>query len=94
MITHCPKCNTELKDAPGIGLYCPTKGCEIKDGPHVCLNCKHFAWLVGIGQGLRCSHPDHKYSTLWSGDQKRRLPTVPNRYFRCLKWEEKVEESV
>jgi hypothetical protein len=23
----------------------------------VCYNCQHLAWLIGVGQGLRCSHP-------------------------------------
>ena len=23
----------------------------------VCYNCKHLAWMVGIGQGLGCIHP-------------------------------------
>ena len=27
----CPKCETELKDAPGIGQYCPNKDCDISD---------------------------------------------------------------
>lgn len=24
----------------------------------VCINCEHFASLIGIGQGLRCLHPN------------------------------------
>ena len=24
----------------------------------VCMNCKHLAWLVALGQGLKCMHPD------------------------------------
>lgn len=32
MITRtCPKCYTELKDAPGIGPYCPNKDCDVID---------------------------------------------------------------
>ena len=27
----CPKCQSELKNAPGIGLYCPNKQCEKLD---------------------------------------------------------------
>ena len=30
---HCHKCNTELIDAPGIGLFCPNKECDVVDGP-------------------------------------------------------------
>ena len=28
----CNKCDTELVDAPGIGLYCPNKDCNVLDG--------------------------------------------------------------
>jgi len=31
----CYKCDTELVDAPGIGLYCPNKNCDVLDGPHL-----------------------------------------------------------
>ena len=30
---------------------------DIKPEDKVCYNCKHLAWMIGIGQGLRCSHP-------------------------------------
>lgn len=30
---HCHKCNTELINAPGIGLFCPNKECDVADGP-------------------------------------------------------------
>ena len=30
---HCYKCNTELINAPGIGLFCPNKACDVLDGP-------------------------------------------------------------
>ena len=30
---HCHKCDTELINAPGIGLFCPNKNCDVKDGP-------------------------------------------------------------
>lgn len=30
---------------------------EISNYEKVCANCKHLAWLIGIGAGLRCSHP-------------------------------------
>ena len=30
---HCHKCNTELINAPGIGLFCPNKSCDVMDGP-------------------------------------------------------------
>ena len=30
---YCHKCNTELINAPGIGLFCPNKECDVMDGP-------------------------------------------------------------
>lgn len=32
VLTHCPKCNTELEVAPGIGPFCPNKDCDVIDG--------------------------------------------------------------
>ena len=31
MFSTCPKCGTELKDAPGIGLYCSNQLCDVID---------------------------------------------------------------
>lgn len=25
----------------------------------ICYNCRHMAWLVGLGQGIRCRNPEH-----------------------------------
>ena len=38
-------------------------GWDIKPEDKVCYNCRHLAWLIGIGQGLRCSNPqkENKY---------------------------------
>ena len=30
-ITHCPKCGTEIMNAPGIGEFCPNKECDVVD---------------------------------------------------------------
>jgi hypothetical protein len=32
-LIHCHKCDTELVNAPGIGLFCPNKECDVLDGP-------------------------------------------------------------
>jgi hypothetical protein len=32
-------------------------GSDITPDEKVCYNCKHLAWMIGIGQGLRCIHP-------------------------------------
>jgi hypothetical protein len=31
-IGNCPKCSTELQNAPGIGPFCPNKECDVLDG--------------------------------------------------------------
>jgi len=30
---HCPKCNTILVNASGIGQFCPNRDCDVLDGP-------------------------------------------------------------
>jgi hypothetical protein len=30
---NCHKCETELVNAPGIGMFCPNKQCDVMDGP-------------------------------------------------------------
>jgi len=30
---ECPKCETTLQNAPGIGPFCPNKSCDVLDGP-------------------------------------------------------------
>ena len=29
-----------------------------KPNEKVCYNCSHLAWLIGVGQGLRCGKKD------------------------------------
>lgn len=31
---------------------------NIDPSEKVCYNCKHLLWMIAIGQGLRCGHPD------------------------------------
>lgn len=31
--TNCPKCQTALLNAPGIGPFCPNRACDVADGP-------------------------------------------------------------
>ena len=46
---------------------------NIKEDEKVCYNCKHLAWLIGVGQGLRCSNP-----------KKGKVPEiVPSRQHTC-----------
>ena len=30
---------------------------DVKLNEEVCYNCKHIAWAIGVGQGLKCSNP-------------------------------------
>jgi len=51
----------------------------------VCFNCQHIAWTIGVGQGLRCSHPkrlNENYS-------------IPNRRHTCdlIKMKEVLGQS-
>ncbi len=39
----------------------------------VCYNCKHMAWLVGIGQGVKCTNPQ----------KEPRFFNIPNRRHTC-----------
>lgn len=32
-------------------------GSDIQPEDKVCYNCEHLAWMIGIGQGLRCTNP-------------------------------------
>jgi len=45
----------------------------------VCYNCKHLAWMIGIGQGLRCSNPK-------KGDTPE---VVPSKTHTCELFEQK-----
>jgi len=33
-------------------------GSDIQPDEKVCYNCQHLAWMIGIGQGLRCTNPN------------------------------------
>ena len=42
-----------------------------------CRDCKNVIWMVGLGLGVRCSHPDNKeYS-------KTNLPPLISSVFDC-----------
>jgi len=49
---------------------------EIKPNEKICYNCKYLAWLISVGQGLRCGHPDKR--------KEDKLPElVPSRFHTC-----------
>jgi hypothetical protein len=41
-------------------------GSDIGPEDKVCYNCEHLAWMIGIGQGLKCTNPkkEKKYETI------------------------------
>lgn len=46
---------------------------EIKIDEKVCYNCKHIAWLIGVGQGLKCSNPK----------KENKLESIPSKHHTC-----------
>jgi hypothetical protein len=48
----------------------------------VCANCKHLAWMIGIGLGLRCIH-----KSVYQADFNRVPPTVPSSRHTCDNFE-------
>lgn len=48
-----------------------------KPNEKVCFNCSHLAWLIGVGQGLRCGKKD---------GQK-----IPSRWHTCEFFQSDVE---
>lgn len=49
----------------------------------VCYNCKHLAWMIGIGLGLRCMH---------NHDPFKSPPMVPSMKHMCENFKRKKEE--
>jgi len=47
----------------------------------VCNNCKHMLWLVGAGQGVKCSNDRNKVDG--------KLYNIPNRQHTCEYFEKK-----
>jgi hypothetical protein len=63
---ECPKCEATLYTFDLAKVELP------KDNPskdeQVCFNCTNMLWMVGIGQGVKCSLTKEN---------------IPNRYFTC-----------
>ena len=49
----------------------------------VCANCKHLAWLIALGQGLRCIH---------NHDPMKSPPMVPSMRHTCNNFKSKHEQ--
>ena len=67
---ECPKCDQTLFTFDLAKVELP------KDNPSkdekVCFNCTNMLWMVGIGQGVKCSLT---------------MENIPNRYHTCEKFE-------
>lgn len=53
-----------------------------------CGNCRHLAWLVALGLGARCAHPENRGRPLIAGGydptgKALDLPVLPSRDFVC-----------
>ena len=66
-------------------LYKKMKEDKIDTSEKVCYNCKHLAWLIALGQGLRCVLPGE--------DGKRKYEMIPRRRHTCEFFENKHEEN-
>lgn len=49
---------------------------QIKSTERICYNCKYLAWLIGVGQGLRCGHKSRR-------EPGNHAPLVPSRFHTC-----------
>jgi len=47
-----------------------------------CWNCRYMAWMVGIGQGVRCSNEKNQYR-IFVGTQKVKTPVIPGVARKC-----------
>jgi hypothetical protein len=48
-------------------------GSDIQPDEKVCYNCEYLAWMIGIGQGLRCSNPK----------KEKKLEPIPSSKHTC-----------
>ena len=64
----------EVPDRPALPS---TEGNSSGQPPeNTCLQCRYSAWLVGVGQGFRCFHPERK-------PPNRYAWLIPSRDFVC-----------
>lgn len=41
-----------------------------------CKDCSYMQWMVGIGQGIRCSHPENQKYKPKEGPGSNQLPVI------------------
>ena len=71
---ECPKCDQTLFtfDLAKVELPKENPSKDLK----VCFNCTNMLWMVGIGQGVKCSLT---------------MKNIPNRYHTCDQFEMKIK---
>jgi hypothetical protein len=51
-----------------------------------CWNCKYMAWMVGIGQGVRCSNEKNQYRVFGTESHdinSLKMPVIPGVARKC-----------
>ena len=47
-----------------------------------CYNCRYMAWMVGIGQGIRCGNEKNQYR-IFVDEEPLKLPSIPGVAEKC-----------
>lgn len=55
-----------------------------------CGNCAHLAWLVALGQGIRCAQPENRAEARANG--LKDPPVIPGRTYVCPRFQWKHEQ--
>lgn len=52
---------------------------KMTSGDRNCGNCQHMTWLVALGLGVRCTHPDNRNKILYEKypEPRHELPLLP-----------------
>ena len=57
-------------------------GSDIGPEDKVCYNCRHLAWMIGIGQGLKCSNQK----------KEKKFESIPSSKHTCELFEFKTNK--
>lgn len=61
----------------GMFAGAPDDAASTPPEPLACVSCRHLLSMIGVGQGLRCTHPAH------NPDPDARPWTIPGRWYTC-----------
>ena len=63
---------------------------EIPKDYECCWNCRYMSWMVGIGQGVRCTTEENNYRIFRTEEAGRpKLPVIPGVAEKCEHFESK-----